>query len=132
VLDGCGTNFVGAQSYLEEIMQDCDIPRIQSILSEEFTCDFKWKWSTPRASHQNGVVESVIKSVRQAMNVTCKEPALTEEQWRTFLTEITYQINSLPLYPSSDSIWESPPITPNNILLGHHTTTARKGRKGNP
>ena len=118
----CGTNFVGAQSYLEEIMQDWDIPRIQSVLSEEFTCDFKWKWNTPHASHQNGVVESLIKSVRQAMNFTCKEPAFTEEQWRTFLAEITYQINSRPLYPSSDSIWETPPITPNDILLGQHST----------
>ena len=72
-----GTHFVGAQSYLEEIMQDWDIPRIQSVLSEEFTCDFKWKWNTPHASHQNGVVESLIKSVRQAMNFTCKEPAFS-------------------------------------------------------
>ena len=118
----CGTNFVGAQSYLQEIMQDWDIPRIQSVLSEEFACDFEWKWNTPHASHQNGVVESLIKSVRQAFNFTCKEPAFTEEQWRTFITEITFQINSRPLYPSSDSIRESPPITPNDILLGQHST----------
>ena len=117
-----GTNFVGAQSYLQEIMQDRDIARIQTVLSKEFACDFKWKWNTPHASYQNGVVESLIKSVRQAFNFTCKEPALTEEQWRTFITEITFQINSRPLYPSSDSIWESPPITPNDILLGQHST----------
>ena len=97
-------------------MQDWDIARIQSVLSEEFACDFKWKWNTPHASHQNGVVESLIKSVRQAFNFTCKEPAFTEEQW-TFITEITFQINSRPIYPSSDSIWESPPIEPNDILL---------------
>ena len=118
----CGTNFFGAQSYLQEIMQDWDIPRIQSVLSEEFACDFKWKWNTPHASHQNGVVESLIKSVRQSFNFTCKEPAFTEEQWRTFITEITFQINSRPLYPSSDSICKSPPITPNDILLGQHST----------
>ena len=64
----------------QEIMQDWDIPRIQSVLSEEFACDFKWKWNTPHASHQNGVVESLIKSVRQAFNFTCKEPAFAEEQ----------------------------------------------------
>ena len=116
----CGTNFIGSQNYLREIMQDWDILEIQSILTEEFACDFKWNWNIPHASHQNGVVESLIKSVRQALNFTCKEPAFTEEQWRTFFTEIAYQINSRPLYPSADSIWESSPITPNDILLGQH------------
>ncbi len=29
-------------------------------------------------------------------------------------------INSRPLYPSSDGVWESPPVTPNDILLGQH------------
>lgn len=117
----CGTNFVGAQGYLNEIIQGWDIPRIQSVLSEEFTCDFKWQWNIPHASHQNGVVESLIKSVRQGLNSTCKNQTFTEEQWRTFLAEISYMINSRPLYPSSDSVWESPPVTPNDIIIGQHS-----------
>ena len=113
----CGTNFVGAQAYLKEIMQSWDMPQIQSVLSEEFTCDFKWQWNIPHASHQNGFVETLIKSVRQALNSTCKNKAFTEEQWRTFLN--VYMINGHPLYPSSD-IWECPLITPNDILMGQH------------
>ena len=116
----CGTNFVGAQGYLKEIMRSWNVPKIEGVLSEDFSCDFKWKWNTPHASHQNGVVETLIKSVRQSLNATCKNQAFTEEQWRTFLAETTYVINGRPLYPSSDSIWESPPITPNDILIGHH------------
>ena len=34
--------------------------------------------------------------------------------------EVTYLVNSRPLYPSSDGIWESPPATPNDLLIGHH------------
>ena len=104
-------------------MQDWNVPKIQSTLSEDFTCNFKWNWNVPRASHQNGVVESLIKSVRQALNATCKVQAYSEEQWRTFLTEIAYMINDRPLYPSSNSIFEAPPITPNDILLGHHNSS---------
>ena len=37
-----GTNFVGAQGYLEEILQGWDIPKVQSVLSEEFSCSFHW------------------------------------------------------------------------------------------
>ena len=118
----CGTNFIGAQSYLDEVMRNWNIPKIKSVLSNEFTCEFKWQWNTPHASHQNGVVESLIKSVRKALDATCKNHTFTEEQWRTFLAETTYLINSRPLYPSSERVWESPPITPNDILIGSHNS----------
>ena len=65
-------------------------------------------------------METLIKSVRQSLNATYKNQAFTEEQWRTFLSETNYIINGRPLYPSSNDIWESPPITPNDILIGHH------------
>ncbi|KAK3752266.1 hypothetical protein QZH41_002643 [Actinostola sp. cb2023] len=118
----CGSNFVGAQEYLEEIKQNWDFERIKNTLTHEFSCDLKWEWNVPTTSHQNGVVESLIKSVRQALSVTCKNQSFTEEQWRTFLTEVTYIVNGRPLYPSSESVWESPPITPNDILLGQHNS----------
>ena len=38
-----GMNFVGALSYSNEILQGWDIPKIQSVLSEEFSCVFHWK-----------------------------------------------------------------------------------------
>lgn len=84
-----GTNFVGAQGYLKETTQNRDVPKIKSVLSDKFGCEFRWEWNTPHASHQNGVVETLIKSVRQALNATCKNQAYSEEQWRTFLSEVT-------------------------------------------
>lgn len=35
-------------------------------------------------------------------------------------TETTYTINERSLYPSSINTWESPPITPSDILIGQH------------
>ena len=29
---------------------------IQSVLLEDFACDFRWEWNVPRASHQNGAL----------------------------------------------------------------------------
>ena len=80
----CGTNFVGAQSYLKEIMQSWDIPKIQRVLCEEFSCDFKWQWNIPYASHQNGVVKTLIKSVRQSLNAKCKNQPFTENSGEHF------------------------------------------------
>ena len=124
-----GTNFVGAQGYLNEITQNWDIPGVKSVLSDKFGCEFRWEWNTPHASHQNGVVETLIKSVRQALNATCKNQAYSEEQWRSFLSEISYMVNGRPLNPSSDDIWEAPPITPNDLLLGHYNPPPQPERE---
>ena len=68
----------------------------------------------------NSVVESLIKSVRRALEVSPKTQVLTEEQWRTFLPQVTCLINQRPLYPSSNGIWENPPIMPNDLLIGNN------------
>ena len=57
-----GTNFVGSQRYLHEMMQEWDIPKIKSNFAE-FGTSFEWCWNVPKASHMNEVVESLIKSV---------------------------------------------------------------------
>ncbi|XP_068742079.1 inner centromere protein-like [Montipora capricornis] len=103
-------------------MQNWDVSKVKSVISDEICCEFTWEWNTPHASHQNGVVETLIKSVRHALNSTCKNQAFSEELWRTFLSEITYMVNGRPLYPSSDDIWDAPPITPKDILIGHDNT----------
>ena len=56
----------------------------------------------------------------EALDPTSKYQALTEDQWRTYLAEVTCLINQRPLYPSSNGIWESPPITLNDLLIGNH------------
>ena len=127
-----GTNFVGAQGYLKGITQNWDIPGVKSVLSDKFSCKLRWEWNTPHASHQKGVVETLIKSVRQAFNATCKNQAYSEEQWRTILSEITYMVNGPLLYPSSDDTWEAPLIIPNDLLLGHYNPRPQPEEKTNP
>ncbi|CAB3996958.1 PREDICTED: uncharacterized protein LOC107334477 [Paramuricea clavata] len=112
-----GTNFVGSQKYLQEMVESWDILKIKSSVSE-FGTSFEWCWNVPKASHMNGVVESLIKSVRRALESSCKMIAYTEEQWRTYLAEVTFLVNSRPLYPASGNIWEEPPITPNDLIIG--------------
>ena len=116
----CRTNFIGAQHYLKEIMREWDIPKNWSVVCEEFSFTFHWNWNVPRASHfdQNGVVESLIKSVRTALEVSSKTQVLTEEQWRTFLAQVTCLANQRPLYPSSNAIWEKPPFNQTTFRSG--------------
>ena len=45
--------------------------KVKSKLGDAGTT-FEWIWNIPKASHMNGVVESLIKSVRRALESTCK------------------------------------------------------------
>ena len=82
--------------------------------------NFLVRFNVPRASHQNGVVKSLIKSVRRALEVSSKTQVLTEEQQRTYLAQVPCLVNQRLLNPSSNSIWEGPPVTPNDLLIGNH------------
>ena len=71
----------------------------------------EWTFSTPLASHHNGVVECMVKSVKNTLNKIVKGRILTEEEYRTVFAEVTKCVNSRPLWPSSNGDVEQPPIT---------------------
>ena len=79
---------------------------------------FHWEYNVPTASHMNGVVESLIRSVRKGLDAAVTnytKNKLGFEEWVTVLYEITYVINSRPLYPDGDP-WLFKCITGNDIL----------------
>ena len=73
-------------------------------------------WKSPG----NLFLNPVIKSVQKTLEVSSKTQVLIEEQWRTFLAQVTCLVNQRPLYPSSNGIWEGPTVTPNDLLIGNH------------
>lgn len=115
-----GGNFVGAVEPLRKMIREWDENRIKSDLSKNQT-EFDWKFNTPYASHMNGVVESLINSVRKALDAICgiHDVSYTYEEWITFLQEVTYVVNSRPLFPDGEDPVDSPSVTPNSILHGH-------------
>ena len=55
--------------------------------------EIKWTFSTPVIPHHNGAVESIVKSVKSALNKVVKHEILIEKEYRTFLMEIQDLIN---------------------------------------
>ena len=114
--DGGGT-FKGAHQPIKEwiINWDCHVIHTEF---EETHFHFDWKFNVPTASHMNGVVESLIHSVRKGLDATITNytrNVLSFEEWATVLSEITYIINSRPLFPDGDP-WLFNCITANDIL----------------
>lgn len=113
-----GKNFVGAAAELKKMLKNLQCNHPEKMKLQEFCAKntIKWLFNTPRASHHNGSVESLIKSVKNALNKVVKNYILSEESYRTVLCEVTSSINSRPLWPATEGDVEQPPITCNDLL----------------
>ena len=68
----------------EEKMKIADMCNSKSI---------HWTFSTPTASHHNGAVESMVKSVKSSLNKLVKHQVYSKEEYRTIFAEIGASIN---------------------------------------
>ncbi|XP_077971771.1 uncharacterized protein LOC120339891 [Styela clava] len=101
-----GTTFQASQAPIKEWIEKWNFQLIQHEMAENQT-KFDWKYNVPYASHMNGVVESLINSVRKALDasvVNYSRALMTYEEWTTVLNEITYIINSRPLFPDGNPL----------------------------
>ena len=113
-----GSNFIGAANELKEMINSwkSDTDERKKLVNVCNKYGIKWTFSTPLASHHNGAVESMVKSVKTALNKLLKDQAYKEEEYRTIFSKITAVVNSRPLWPVSEGDVDQPPITPNDLL----------------
>ena len=114
-----GTNFVGASTELQMVLEALDHEAISDFASR---FNFRWQFNPPASPHMGGVWERLVRSVKQVMSGLMgeKEKVLTEPQLYTLLTEVESILNTRPLTHASDDIDDLEPLTPNHILLGRH------------
>ncbi|CAB4029375.1 PREDICTED: uncharacterized protein LOC107334477 [Paramuricea clavata] len=85
VFSDCGGAFIGAEKPIREWIEEWDKDLIKRYLAKSGT-KFEWTYNVPSASHMNGVVESLINSVRKALDASVFNytyTQLTYEQWAT-------------------------------------------------
>ena len=87
-----------------------------------------WKFVPAEGQHQNGLSESLIKSVKRSIDHVIGQNILTFSELQLMLFEIANVINSRPIgtIPSSDP--ECPTaLTPNDLLLGRSSNEVPNG-----
>ena len=123
-----GTNFVGAKPVLSDWISTWN----EELIMQQFNktkFEFNWKIGVPKASHMNGIVESLVNSVRKGLDAavtTYTRRKFTYEEWVTVLNEVCYLINSRPLFPEGDP-WNFHCITANDILHPYGQPTIPQG-----
>lgn len=106
-----GTNLRGADVELKKAAL--------AAMEEEASVRFiQWRYIPPSAPFMGGAWERLVRSVKNALQVTLHERAPKEEVLATLLVEAEHTINSRPLTHVSTSADDEEALTPNHFLLG--------------
>lgn len=109
-----GTNFRGAEPDVMKALKSWDQEKIQGQFLRR---EIQWHFNPPAASHQGGVWERLIRSLRRILSSMVGDRLLNDETLRTFLTEVEKIMNDRPLTRVSDDVNDLEALTPNHILL---------------
>lgn len=85
-----GTNFVGAEKELREALENLNQSEIEKTMQMR---GIKWIFNSPAASHQGGIWERQIRTVRRILGALLKEQTLTDDSLQTLLCEVESIIN---------------------------------------
>lgn len=105
LVSDCGTNFVGANKYLQDIFH---------IASE--TEKINWDFNPPASPHFGGLFEAGVKSVKTHLYRVIGSQVLTYEELYTVLVQIEAVLNSRPLCPLSSDPNDLTVLTPGHFL----------------
>ena len=94
-----GSNFVGAERELREVLEGWNQNRIDRHLRQSGVDSI---FHPPYASHMSGVWERLICSIKRSLKAILGRGLVKEEVLRTVLAEAQGIANSRPLCPNSD------------------------------
>lgn len=112
-----GTNFRGSETDVMKALKTWDQEKIGSELQRK---NIQWYFNPPAASHQGGVWERLIRSVRRILHSMVGEHLVNDGTLTTFLVEVEKILNSRPLTRVSSDPNDLDALTPNHILLLRH------------
>ncbi|XP_052218275.1 uncharacterized protein LOC127835894 [Dreissena polymorpha] len=110
-----GTNFVGADKELRELVQNVDKDKIKESAANR---GIQWFFNPPVAPHWGGVHEIMIKSAKRAISAILTSADISDEELITACTGAESLINSRPLTYQSANVDDCTPLTPNHFLFG--------------
>ena len=121
-----GSQLIAAAKDIAELVANWDWQPIQQWAVNH---QIKWTLAPAEGPHQNGLSESLIRSVKRTVkHKITNNNILTFAQLQTVLFEVANIVNSRPIGITSGSDPEQPnSITPNHLILGRATADVPQG-----
>jgi len=115
MLSDNGTNFVGADNELKELVARLDKDKIVNSTANH---GVKWHFNPPSAPHFSGVHEIMIRAAKRAIHNILGSADITDEELMSAIVGAEGLINSRPLTYQSSNATDIMPLTPNHFLHG--------------
>ena len=120
-----GTQMIAAGSNIAELTKDWNWSTVSIWAGKN---KIVWKVVPAEGQHQNGLSESLIKSVKRTIKHTIVENVLTFSELHLMFYEVANIINSRPIGIVSGSDPDCPKsITPNDLMLGRSSSEVPQG-----
>ncbi|XP_067122550.1 uncharacterized protein [Centruroides vittatus] len=114
-----GTNFVGANNELRELLQFLNKDSTkQEVISTSCNQGISWHFIPPHSPHFGGLWESNIKSAKKHMRRIIGNQIFTYKELTTVFYQIEACLNSRPLTPISEDPNELAALTLVHFFLG--------------
>ena len=110
-----GSNFIGAEREMREAVRrlNCDVVHAAFLRK-----GVNWHFNPPAASHQGGIWERMIRTIRKVLRMLTGDRILSEDQLATFMVEVERIVNDRPLTPVSSDTGDLNTLSPSALLLG--------------
>ena len=116
VVSDKGTNFVGAEREMRELIENLDQEKIvrETTKYQPIT----WKFNPPSAPHFGGVFEALMKSAKKAIKIILGDADIRDEELHTAICGAEEMINSRPITYLGADPNDPAPLTPNHLIVG--------------
>jgi len=115
----CGTNFVGANRELKEMLELVKSTNHNNRVSSTLANDgINWHFNPPGAPHFGGLWEAGVKSVKYHLNRIVGNTRLTFEELATTITQVEACLNSRPITSFSSDPNDLSVLTSGHFLIG--------------
>ncbi|XP_055613091.1 uncharacterized protein LOC129759623 [Uranotaenia lowii] len=114
-----GTNFVGARSYLRELLKLQRSDQHKEAVSKECVNNhIQWHFIPPAAPHFGGLWEAAVRSAKKHLLKVLGENPIPFEDMTTLLVQVENCLNSRPITALTDDPDNLEPLTPGHFLIG--------------
>ncbi|XP_026824777.1 uncharacterized protein LOC113561783 [Ooceraea biroi] len=117
IYSDCGTNFVGADRELKELLR-VSTAGGRDVADAVATTGIKWHFNPSAAPHFGGLWEAAVKSTKHHLRRAIGASTLTFEEMSTFLAQVEACLNFRPLCALSDDSGNVSALTPGHFLIG--------------
>ena len=119
-----GTQLVAASKELRNVTENLDWEFLQRFGHKYGTT---WSFAPGDAPWYNGAAESLIKSVKRALNAAIGEQILSFSEMQTVLFEAAQLVNQRPIGSHPTNPDEGTYLTPNDLILGRASNYVPQG-----